>query len=85
MELRVSHFDRENNYLGSAFIGVLLQSFETASSLLTIFFVSVIGILICFGYVLARLFMIVETFRALFFLPPSAYIATWASNVPHIA
>lgn len=42
--------------------------------------------LICFGYVVARLFMIVETFRTLFFLPPSAYIATWASsNVPHVA
>jgi hypothetical protein len=37
------------------------------------------------GYVVARLFMIVETFRTLFFLPPSAYVATWASNVPHIA
>jgi hypothetical protein len=42
--------------------------------------------LFCFGYVVARLFMIVETFRTLFFLPPSAYIATWASsNVPHVA
>jgi hypothetical protein len=42
--------------------------------------------LICFGYVVARLFMIVETFRTLCFLPPSAYIATWASsNVPHVA
>jgi hypothetical protein len=41
---------------------------------------------ICFGYVVARLFIIVETFRTLFFLPPSAYIATWASsNVPHVA
>ena len=42
--------------------------------------------LICFGYVVARLFMIVETFRTLYFLPPSAYITTWASsNVPHVA
>lgn len=41
--------------------------------------------LICFGYLVARLFMIVEIFRTLFFLPPSAYIATWASsNVPHV-
>jgi hypothetical protein len=45
----------------------------------------VISILFFLGYILARLFMIVETFRTLFFLPPSAYIATWASNVPHIA
>jgi len=47
-------------------------------------FIAVLSMLFCFGYILARLFMIVETFRTLFFLPPSAYIATWASNVPHI-
>jgi hypothetical protein len=42
--------------------------------------------IICFGYVVVRLFLIVETFRTLCFLPPSAYIATWASsNVPHVA
>ncbi|KFY44185.1 hypothetical protein V495_03590 [Pseudogymnoascus sp. VKM F-4514 (FW-929)] len=33
-------------------------------------------------YVLARLFLIVETFRTILFLPPSAYIATWTSSVP---
>jgi hypothetical protein len=33
-------------------------------------------------YILARLFLIVETFRTLLFLPPSAYIATWTSSVP---
>ncbi|KFY27785.1 hypothetical protein V493_03307 [Pseudogymnoascus sp. VKM F-4281 (FW-2241)] len=33
-------------------------------------------------YILARLFMIVETFRTLLFLPPSAYIATWTSSAP---
>jgi len=38
-----------------------------------------------FTYVLARLLLIVEIFRTLFFLPPDAYIATWASNVPHIS
>lgn len=35
-------------------------------------------------YVLARLFMIVEMFRCLLYLPPSAYILTWASNIPQI-
>ncbi|KAN0090277.1 hypothetical protein V8E51_018856 [Hyaloscypha variabilis] len=40
---------------------------------------------LCVAYVVARLFIIVEIFRTLLFLPPSAYIATWASNVPHIA
>jgi hypothetical protein len=37
------------------------------------------------GYVVCRLFLVVEVFRCLCFLPPSAYIATWATNVPHVA
>ncbi|CAG8953244.1 hypothetical protein HYFRA_00003447 [Hymenoscyphus fraxineus] len=36
-------------------------------------------------YVLCRLFIIVEMLRCLFFLPPSAYIVTWATNIPHVA
>jgi hypothetical protein len=36
-------------------------------------------------YVAARLFMLVEIFRTLLYLPPDAYISTWASNVPHVA
>ena len=36
-------------------------------------------------YVVARLYLLVEIFRTLFFLPPSAYISTWATNVPHVA
>ncbi|OCK90884.1 uncharacterized protein K441DRAFT_665639, partial [Cenococcum geophilum 1.58] len=35
-------------------------------------------------YIAARLFLVVEYFRTLFFLPPDAYISTWASNIPHI-
>ncbi len=51
-----------------------ITKFDTATS----FLISVL-------YVVARVFLIVEIFRTIFFLPPSAYIATWASNVPHIA
>ena len=36
------------------------------------------------GYVLARLFLMVEIFRSLYFLPPGAFIQTWSSSVPHI-
>jgi len=36
-------------------------------------------------YVLARLFLLVEVFRTLCFLPPDAYISTWATNFPHLA
>ncbi|KAF2719016.1 hypothetical protein K431DRAFT_273715 [Polychaeton citri CBS 116435] len=35
------------------------------------------------AYVSARLYIIVASFRQLYFLPPSAFIATWASNAPH--
>lgn len=34
-------------------------------------------------YVLARLLLIVEMFRALFFLPPEAFIDTWSGSFPH--
>jgi hypothetical protein len=36
-------------------------------------------------YVLCRLFMIVEMFRTLCFLPPDAYTPTRATNIPHLA
>lgn len=36
-------------------------------------------------YIMSRLFLLVEIFRTLLFLPPSAYVSTWATNVPHIA
>lgn len=40
----------------------------------------------CLGllYVTARLFTLIEIFRSLGFRPPSAYISTWATNVPHV-
>lgn len=36
-------------------------------------------------YILARLFLLVEIFRTLCFLPPGAYKSTWATNMPHLA
>jgi hypothetical protein len=41
----------------------------------------VVGLL----YIAARLFVLVEIFRTLLYLPPGAYISTWASNVPHVS
>jgi hypothetical protein len=35
-------------------------------------------------YVLARLFLIVEMFRSLFFLPPEAFVDTWSGSFPHL-
>lgn len=42
-------------------------------------------ILSMLAFVLARLFLMVEAFRSLYYLPPDAYSATWAANVPHVA
>jgi hypothetical protein len=36
-------------------------------------------------YIIARLFLIVELFRCLFFLSPSAFVATWVSSIPHVS
>ena len=36
------------------------------------------------AYLAARLFIIVESFRSLYFLPPKAFISTWAANAPYI-
>ena len=35
-------------------------------------------------YIMARLFLLVEIFRTLCFLPPDAYISTWTTNIPHV-
>jgi hypothetical protein len=37
------------------------------------------------GYILARMFLMVEIFRTLFVLPPTAFTSTWTSNIPHLA
>ncbi|KAI7787136.1 hypothetical protein LA080_001229 [Diaporthe eres] len=37
---------------------------------------------ISFIFVSIRLFMMVETFRSLYFLPPDGYIATGSANMP---
>ena len=42
------------------------------------------GFLFGFIYAGARLFTLVEIFRTLLFLPSSAYISTWATNIPHV-
>jgi hypothetical protein len=36
-------------------------------------------------YVLARLVIVVEAFRTLFYLPSDSYVPTWTSNIPHFS
>lgn len=47
------------------------------------FLAASICILLLTIYTLARLFLIVEIFRSLFFLPPEAFIETWSGSFPH--
>ncbi|EJT69314.1 hypothetical protein GGTG_12933 [Gaeumannomyces tritici R3-111a-1] len=42
--------------------------------------ITVVSILV---YAAARLFTLVESFRSLYFLPPTAYQTTWTKNAPH--
>ncbi|KAJ6020877.1 hypothetical protein N7540_006381 [Penicillium herquei] len=41
-----------------------------------------IWILLAIAYIVARLYIFVEMFRTLCFLPPDAYVGTWAANLP---
>lgn len=42
------------------------------------------GFAFLMAYIVARLFLMVETFRSLGFLPPTAFVATWVSNIPSV-
>ncbi|OJJ78182.1 hypothetical protein ASPBRDRAFT_202997 [Aspergillus brasiliensis CBS 101740] len=48
------------------------------------YFVAILLIPFTVAYVVARLFIIVEMFRTLAFLPTRAYVATWSSEIPNI-
>jgi hypothetical protein len=41
--------------------------------------------LLTFLYIIARLYLLIDIFRTLCFLPPGAYTATWATNIPHVS
>lgn len=63
----------------------LVMHSEKLSSMDLRIFVQVWDLLFGVLYIAARLFILVEIFRTLLYLPPDAYISTWASNVPHVA
>jgi hypothetical protein len=48
------------------------------------FLVSTVLVAFAMIYLAARLFIMVEIFRSLFFLPPDAFIDTWSSSFPHL-
>ena len=55
----------------------------SASRRMVKFLVGLTLLIVLFTYVLARLFLMVEIFRTLFFLPPEAFIETWSGSFPH--
>lgn len=58
----------------------LISVLDIIVSSRVLIFVPVIAVL----YVIARLILLVEIFRTLCFLPPGAFIGTWASSIPHV-
>lgn len=46
--------------------------------------VQVWGLLFGSIYFIARLFLLIESFRSLAFLPPDAFASTWVSNLPYV-
>ena len=44
-----------------------------------------IELLLVVSYIPARLFLLVEIFRTMFFLPPETFISTWSANIPHLS
>ncbi|KAK3074583.1 hypothetical protein LTR53_002861 [Teratosphaeriaceae sp. CCFEE 6253] len=45
---------------------------------------AVMLIVVMAAYIVSRMILIVGMIRCLFFLPPDAFLATWAANIPHI-
>lgn len=35
------------------------------------------------SFLISRIYLVVESVRSIFYLPPRAFVATWASNIPH--
>ncbi|KAK4450496.1 hypothetical protein QBC34DRAFT_349260 [Podospora aff. communis PSN243] len=53
------------------------------NSVIYTFYVIVAAIMVYLVFPAARLYLLVEAFRSTYYLTPSTYAATWASNIPH--
>jgi hypothetical protein len=47
-------------------------------------FIQAWGFVFGIYYIVVRLFLLVETFRTLVYLPPDAFVSTWVSNIPYV-
>ncbi|ORY06213.1 hypothetical protein BCR34DRAFT_490279 [Clohesyomyces aquaticus] len=63
---------------------ILLCDIHTSRPRLVKQILSVLELLAIIVYILARSFLLVEMCRSLGFLPPEAFAATWASEIPHV-
>jgi hypothetical protein len=64
---------------------VLLTDIHLKTVPLIRFIIPAIEFLLAVAYVFARLTLLIEVFRSLYFLPPSAYVVTWSSEIPHVS
>ncbi|KUJ22820.1 uncharacterized protein LY89DRAFT_311399 [Mollisia scopiformis] len=61
------------------FGGCLVQGVHNKDDRVLYTFLSTVMVL----YIIARVALLVEIFRTLFFLPPLAYVSTWTKDIPH--
>lgn len=61
-------------------MGLIFGSYEDVEKRLLVIF-----LVLVFLYITARLFLLVEIFRTLLFLPPLAYVRTWTADIPHFS
>lgn len=66
-------------------IFLMLVTIATALEFLTDIIAKAVAPLVSILYLVARLFLLVEVFRTLCFLPHRAYLSTWATNIPHVS
>lgn len=57
--------------------------YRQRSSRVRLFWGLILLIVFLIPYLVARLFVMVEIFRSLFYLPPEAFIDTWSGSFPH--
>ncbi|KAI1418369.1 hypothetical protein F5Y13DRAFT_149042 [Hypoxylon sp. FL1857] len=70
-------------YYAVSFVNYRLNYQPPSAVRLTMMIIS--SYIVPLGYCLARLYLMVEIFRSLCFLPSSAFLTTWSSEIPHVA
>lgn len=69
--------------LGLFYVSELFSSGSLLDRVIS-FFLLLIFLLGGLVYVAARLLLLVESFRSVYFLPPDVFVATRVGNIPHV-